>query len=51
MLLINICAAAGIPGVADTPQAFHKFLDRLHAEISQHGYPPKLNFVTAQKPL
>lgn len=40
----------GIPGVANTPEELHDFLDKLNVEIKKHGYVPKINFVIGQKP-
>jgi len=40
----------GIPGVARDVGEYHAFLDKLHAEMLEHGYQPKLNFVIGQRP-
>lgn len=40
----------GIPGVAQDADEFNDFLDKLHAEVLEYGYQPKLNFVIGQKP-
>ncbi|RAL06092.1 class I SAM-dependent methyltransferase [Aspergillus ibericus CBS 121593] len=40
----------GIPGVAKTPAEFDAFLNDLRDEVLEHGYAPRLNIITGQKP-
>lgn len=40
----------GIPGVARDVDEFHEFLSKLHSEVLEYGYQPRLNYVVGQKP-